>query len=303
MRKSMEVNLGKRILDAAKALPEKDFFIRLNSIPNAHDAVADDALYHLKCWVNTQRNVSKMEDKDNDIEQTEDLTRILADIDIINMVKNISKENLEEFMNMREINEEYNRLMNNENLVNYKLYIKQLLPDNVDSISFNRPKVWNAPERVFSKQTLSGVIDKQHNTKKDDYYSVVESAKLIRNEILKATDWKFTGNFEGFEIPKLLQCLIKGIIVGATDPRHHNFYKIDVKVDNISQIIMKSIKTSRQVNYKPASPSTSIFKSRLHSETPFAVGLGLHVHKETRSKKIINCLPDFVRFKASNWLW
>ena len=55
---------------------------------------------------------------------------------------------------------------------------------------------------------------------------------------------------------------------------------------------MKSIKTSRQVNYKPVSPSTSIFKSRLHSETPFAVGLGLQVHKETSSKKIINCLSD-----------
>ena len=66
-----------------------------------------------------------MEDKDNDIEQTEDLTRILADIDIINMVKNISKENPEEFMTMSEINEEYNRLTNNENLVNYKSYIKQ----------------------------------------------------------------------------------------------------------------------------------------------------------------------------------
>ena len=65
-----------------------------------------------------------MEDKDNDIEQTEDLTRILADIDIINMGKNISKENPEEFMTMSEINEEYNRLTNNENLVNYKSYIK-----------------------------------------------------------------------------------------------------------------------------------------------------------------------------------
>ena len=30
----------------------------------------------------------------------------------------------------------------------------------------------------------------------------------------------------------------------------------------------------------------------MHSETPFAVGLGLQVHKETRSKKIINCLSD-----------
>ena len=75
-------------------------------------------LYHLKYWVNTQRNVSKMEDKDNDIEQMEDLTCILANIDIINMVKNILKENPEEFMTMSEINEEYNRLMNNKNLVN-----------------------------------------------------------------------------------------------------------------------------------------------------------------------------------------
>ena len=291
LRKSMEVNLGKRILDAAKALAEKDFLIRLNSIPNAHDAVADDVLNHLKCWVNTQRNFNKMEDKDNDIEQTGDLTRILADIDIINMVKNISKENPEELMTMNEINGEYNRLINNENLVNYKSYIKQLLLDNVDSISFNRPKVQNVPERVFSKQTLSGVIDKQLNIKKD-YYSIFEKAKLIRNEVLKATDWKFTGNFEGFEIPKSLQRLIKWIIVGATDPKHRNFDKIDVKVDNISQIIMKSIRTSRQVNYKPVSPSTSIFKSRLHSETPFAVSLCLHVHKETRSKKIINCLSD-----------
>ena len=59
-----------------------------------------------------------MEDKDNDIEQMEDLTCILANIDIINMVKNILKENPEEFMTMSEINEEYNRLMNNKNLVN-----------------------------------------------------------------------------------------------------------------------------------------------------------------------------------------
>ena len=111
-----------------------------------------------------------MEDKGNDIEQIEDLVRILADIDIINMVKNISKKNPEEFMTMSEINAEYNRLMNNKNLVNCKSYIKQLLLDNVDSISFNRPKVRNAAEIVFSKQTLSSVIDKQRNTKKDDYY-------------------------------------------------------------------------------------------------------------------------------------
>ena len=49
LRKSMDVNIGKRMLDVAKALPEKGFFVRLKSIPNAHDVVANDVLYHLKC--------------------------------------------------------------------------------------------------------------------------------------------------------------------------------------------------------------------------------------------------------------
>ena len=104
------------MLDVAKPQPEKGLFIRSNSIANVHDAVANDVLYHLKCWIDSQRNVSKMEDKDNDNEQTEDLTRVLADIDLINLIKNISKENPEEFMTMGEINEEYNRLTYNENL-------------------------------------------------------------------------------------------------------------------------------------------------------------------------------------------
>ena len=47
MRKAMDVNLGKRMLDAAKALPEKGFFTWLYSIPNAHGAVTNDVLYGL----------------------------------------------------------------------------------------------------------------------------------------------------------------------------------------------------------------------------------------------------------------
>ena len=60
---------------------------------------------------------------------------------------------------------------------------------------------------------------------------------------------------------------------------------------------MKSIKTSRQVNYKPVSLSTSISKSRLHSETPFAIGLGLHIHKKNKEQKDNQLL---VRFRAFN---
>ena len=44
-------NTGVRMFDIAKKLPDQQFFIRMNSTPNASDAVANDVQYHLKCWV------------------------------------------------------------------------------------------------------------------------------------------------------------------------------------------------------------------------------------------------------------
>ena len=42
---------GKNMLDVASRLIDTSFFIRLNSINAADDAIANDAKYHLKCWV------------------------------------------------------------------------------------------------------------------------------------------------------------------------------------------------------------------------------------------------------------
>ena len=52
-------------------------------------------------------------------------------------------------------------------------------------------------------------------------------------------------------------------------------------VNNIAQIIMRSTKSRKQVTQNTESP----YKDTV--ETPFAVGLGILVHKETRNKKMI----------------
>ena len=52
-------------------------------------------------------------------------------------------------------------------------------------------------------------------------------------------------------------------------------------VNNIAQIIMRSTKSRKQVTQNIESP----YKDTV--ETPFAVGLGILVHKETRNKKLI----------------
>lgn len=48
---------GEKMLEVAKQLSDRAFFLRLHTIPNASDAVANDVQYHLTCWVLVQRSV------------------------------------------------------------------------------------------------------------------------------------------------------------------------------------------------------------------------------------------------------
>ena len=57
-------------------------------------------------------------------------------------------------------------------------------------------------------------------------------------------------------------------------------------VNNIAQIIMRATKSRKQVTQN----CDANFKDIV--ETPFSIGLGLLVHKETRNKKMIHYLSD-----------
>ena len=46
-----------KMLQTAKKLDSPGFFLQLNNIPNAEDAIANDTRYHLKYWVTIQRKV------------------------------------------------------------------------------------------------------------------------------------------------------------------------------------------------------------------------------------------------------
>ena len=46
---------GKTVLSVAQKLSDKTFFIRLNTITHADDAIAKDVLYHNLCWEKAKR--------------------------------------------------------------------------------------------------------------------------------------------------------------------------------------------------------------------------------------------------------
>ena len=72
LRKVAVKSTGKRMLDVAKCLSNKDFILRLNTIPLAEDAIANDVEYHLKCWVavqgESQNDILNKKDEIQDIE-------------------------------------------------------------------------------------------------------------------------------------------------------------------------------------------------------------------------------------------
>ena len=58
--------------------------LRLNAIPNASYAIANDVQYHLKCWVNIKRQA---ESDSIGILEIVDIERVLADIETANTVQ------------------------------------------------------------------------------------------------------------------------------------------------------------------------------------------------------------------------
>ena len=110
LRKVVVKSTGKRMVDVAKRLSSEDFFLRLNIMLLAEDAIANDVEYHLKCWVDILNE--KIE-----IQELKDVNRVIADIKIVEMVRERVNSNV---IDMNTVNLTYNALLENKEEINCK---------------------------------------------------------------------------------------------------------------------------------------------------------------------------------------
>ena len=99
--------------------------MRLYSVPNASETVANDMQCHLIYWVQFQRKIAT--ENDDTIQVTID--RLIADFEIINIAENALRKDVYTFLDMKTLNKAYNNLLGNEkkNHCNYKKYIKSII--------------------------------------------------------------------------------------------------------------------------------------------------------------------------------
>jgi hypothetical protein len=68
------------MVSIAGKLEDRSFLLRLNTIPNCTDAVANDVQYHQICWVYAQREAESIEKSQQEREPDSDIQNLLAEI-------------------------------------------------------------------------------------------------------------------------------------------------------------------------------------------------------------------------------
>ena len=231
---------GNSMLEIAQQLDNQELLLRLNHVPNAADAVANDVQYHLLCWVNLKRNASKLTSNYHvEYQEMKDPNKIVADIEVVNIAGKMIQN--QECVDMNTLNSTYNNLFGNptEHQVNHKRYLKQLLTENVKNIVFSRPKARRDSEVICSNSFKENALDCFRNLP-DEFTALFEAASIVRRDILKKPKWSFTGSFNDFEIPETLTTLLRWIIIGPklkVDLSPKKKESVDVAVRNIGEIM------------------------------------------------------------------
>ena len=156
----------------------KAFFIRLNTLCNAADAVANDLQYHQRCCLYAQRNAKKRSNThcDTDSIEIDDNSRVISDIELLNMVKCEldKKENTD--LNMNFINTTYINLLQDNNHAdinrNYKRYLEQLLLENIPYAEFNKLRQKNESEKLCSTKKMNYIIGIALENAKDNMSNI-----------------------------------------------------------------------------------------------------------------------------------
>uniref|UniRef100_UPI0035901BBE large ribosomal subunit protein eL39 isoform X1 n=1 Tax=Myxine glutinosa TaxID=7769 RepID=UPI0035901BBE len=290
-------NMGLQIRNIGQETSNDNLKVRLNSVissPDPLQAMAEDMKYHLPCVVKAKRAIVKTE------KQTEttnvNFGQVLSDLELIEIVETALNDTTENaVLNMNEIHVTYVNLLKEHDFPvsdnhSYKPYLKQLILDNIADVHFSRPSNKTKPEQILSTKLKDHMISSTitADSIKDDFKVLLRAAKILRKDIASSPAWKFNGTFADSKPPPMLNIFCKHAVMGTRKVGNSNREdSIGVSASLLAQHFVGAYKSDRQVSYEPRSEDGS-FKQRF--ETPLSVGLALDIHKNTRSKALVEKL-------------
>ncbi len=222
---------------------------------------------------------------------------IASDIEFICLVRNLLKDGP---VSMADLRQTYTSILqkNGAHTVHCDRDMKKKLNLNIENIHFIQPKRRNESERVFSTSVRDAVIEDAMTAEKDINH-LFQSASILRKAIQEHRGkhpWKFDGSLSASDaeenVPNALYSFLRWVLNGPTKSLKTEVRSTAVHNDvlSISQNIMYSFKSKRQVIYQPVDTEAP-FRHRL--EWPQSLAVGIAVHQSTRSQKLVQFLHSF----------
>lgn len=253
----------------------------------AGDMIAIEAKYHRKCMLSLRHRYRSLIRKSTSDESTkvEEIAEARAFTELISYMASSSEIGVHIFK-LSEL---------------HKLYVQRLCDLGFDkTVNKTRLKnkivshfAENIQEQADGRNTLLVFKDGMKSILKDalasrdiesEFLDYAKVAKNIRSEVFGSEMFKFSGSFpfncQYESVPPSLMCLISMLLNGSN---------INEQETDISQACL-TIAQLIIFNTKKSTPATKKTRHSQEREPPLPLYLGLNVHTQTRSKKLVNTL-------------
>ena len=174
---------------------------RLNSISSLDDSITNETKYHQRCWVDMKRAAQQ---KDGSIytQEIHDTHYVVADIEIINFVKQDLEDSTRKVLTTNIVEKVYQEILVDNGLnqeyqqKSHKKYLKQLIIENIDDVKFIKSPCDNEPGKIRSKSAGDHSLDKtMQQCAAQNSNDIFSAAKIIRHELETMAKWSFQGSF------------------------------------------------------------------------------------------------------------
>ena len=205
---------GKTLLEIKDHTNSDQVRICLSDLESDGDASAREKYYHRNCLQTAQRTSTMKKDDDASI------IRSLCDEELIGMVQNTLMNDTA--LNMIQVNDMYLSILQryDADIIdsrNYRRHLKWIIQERLPNIQFTSSIRQYEPDVLTQSSVIKSAIDLKlslmDNSKQIE--SLKKSADLLREEITQKRDWSFTGTFDNFKNPSLLQFFITHLLFGS----------------------------------------------------------------------------------------
>lgn len=175
-----------------------------------------------------------------------------------------------------------------------KKHLKSIISENIEGATFVKsPRAYESKQVVCEKLLEMSISDlREHQNEEDDVKCIANAAAILRKQLTRNDQWKFTGSrsLTEFQSPPMLTSFLRWLLLGtkSKDVKGKRDDSSAKSVNIVLQQILHNFKIDQQISYKPVSDAG--FRNRI--ETPLSIGLALTIHKKTRSKGLVNVLSQ-----------